>query len=93
MSDVPRARIILEQLMAAPDVPPSAKRQIGRALALMVRVKSCRKAPGKRQVIDREMRQRVRALVRTTDLTMHEIANRVGLRRGGSISEIMHGKR
>lgn len=93
MSDVPQARAILLELVRAPDLSARAKRQIGRALSLMLRVPACRKAPKKRRVIDRKTRRLVRRLVHTTDWTMHEIANRTGLRSGGRVSEIMHGKR
>lgn len=93
MSDIPKARRILQELMESPRVGPHTKRQIGHALALMVRVKYCRRASAKRQVIDRKLRKRVRTLVQSTDKTMHEIADIVGLRSSGRISEVMHGQR
>lgn len=93
MSDVPRARAILQNLLLELDLSARAKREIGRALSLMLRVPACRKAPKKRRVIDQATRRQVRRLVNGTDWTMHEIANRTGLRSGGRVSEIMHGKR
>ena len=96
MSDVPKARGILQEMLlkyGAEDISPRARREITRALALMTREKAARRAPSLRQPIDKEMRLKVRTLWRTTNLTSHQIANRVGLRNSGRISEIVHGKR
>lgn len=93
MSEIPKAREILRELMTDPDVGLRAKRAIGRALSLMVREPYCRRAPARRQVIDKLTRQRVKLLVHESDLTMHQIADKTGLRSMGRVSEIMHGKR
>ena len=93
MSNVPKARAVLHEILADRRVGPRTKRKVHRALALLYREKPDRKAPSKRQVIDWKLRKRVKALRRTTDLTQHEIANRVGLRSSGRISDIVHGKR
>ena len=93
MSNIPRARAILERLLASHELGPRAEREVQKAVALMTREKACRRAPEQPQKIDSEMRQRVKVLARTTNLTMTEIARRVGLRNSGRVSEIMHGKR
>ena len=93
MSNVPKARALLHEILSEKRVGPRTKRKIHRALALLYREKADRKAPSKRQVIDWELRARVKRLRRTTDMTQHEIANHVGIRSSGRISEIMHGKR
>lgn len=94
MSNIPRARTILERVLLDPSLSTATRRRISLALSLMTRVKYCRRAPAKRKVIDRKLRRQVRKLVTTRpELTMHEIANAVGLRSGGRVSEVMHGKR
>lgn len=93
MSDIPKARALLHEILADKRVGPRVKQKVHRALALLYREKADRKAPAKRQVIDMKLRLRVKRLRRTTDLTQHEIANRVGVGSSGRISEIMHGKR
>jgi hypothetical protein len=93
MSNVPKARDVLHEILADKRVGPRTKRRIHRALALLYREKPDRRAPAKRQVIDKKLRLRVKVLRRTTDMTQHEIANRVGLRSSGRISDIVHGKR
>lgn len=95
MSDIPRARRVIDDIVARhyKILGPSICGRLRFAVSLMYRVQPDRRAPAKRQVIDYELRHRVKALRRTTDLTQHEIANRVGLRSSGRISEIVHHKR
>lgn len=93
MSDIPQAREIIQSLLKSNNFDPDVKAQLRKAVRLMLRVKYCRRAPAKRQRINRHLRARIRHLVYNSDLTMHEIANRVGLRSGGRISEVMHGRR
>lgn len=92
MSNIPQARAILEEVIDYTD-DYNIKRRLGKALQLMHRVSEIRRASEVRQVINSEMRAKVRNLVHTTDLTMHQVATKVGLRNGGRVSEIMHGKR
>lgn len=92
MSNIPQARAILEEVIDYTD-DYNIKRRLGKALQLMHRVTEIRRASEVRQVINSEMRAKVRNLVHTTDLTMHQVATKVGLRNGGRVSEIMHGKR
>lgn len=67
---------------------------IQRALRRMYRAKRVRRAPAVKQVIDWRTRREVRYLARHyPKMTIHQIANRVGLRSGGRVSEILHNKR
>lgn len=93
MSNIPRARKLIGFVLDNKSLNPMDRKRLKLALRLMHRVKYCRRAPAKRQVIDRNIRRKVRRLADTTDMTMHEIANVVGLRSSGRISDVMHGKR
>lgn len=93
MSNVPLARTIIEEVLLTDTISAVGRRQLRRALRLMRRVPYCRRAPSKRKVIDKYLRRRVKMLMDNTDMTMHEIANKVGLRSSGRISEVAHGKR
>lgn len=93
MSNVPLARTIIEEVLLTDTISALGRRQLRRALRLMKRVPYCRRAPAQRKVIDKHLRRRVRLLIDNTDLTMHEIANKVGLRSSGRISEVAHRKR
>lgn len=93
MSNIPRARELIEHVLDTEKPSPEIRHYLRRALRLMRRVPFCRRASAKPMVIDRNLRQRVRQLAETTDMTMHEIANKVGLRSSGRVSDVMHGKR
>lgn len=93
MSDVPLARLLLHKALAAKSLD-EAQRLIARAIPLMHREEYVRRAPAKRKVIDQELRRRVKRLAHTNpNMTMHQIADAVGLRSSGRVSEVMHGKR
>ena len=93
MSDIPRARQLIEHVLDTENPSPEIRHYLKRVLRLMHRVPFCRRAPVKRKKIDRNLRRRVHHLATTTDMTMHEIANKVGLRSSGRVSDIMHEKR
>lgn len=95
MSDIPKARAVIQIIVQDyyKILGPSISGRLLYAVRLMYREKADRRAPAKRQVIDKNMRKRVKALRKGTKLTQHEIANRVGLRSAGRVSEISHGKR
>ena len=86
-SDIPRARSLLKTGLQTKDW-----RYVQAALKFMTRAKAVRKAPSKRQPITSRQKALARSLVHT-DMTYHEIANKVGVANGGRISEIMTGKR
>jgi len=94
MSNVPLARTLLKELVAEYQFDPIAKRRFSRILRLMTRVPYKRRAASKRQVIDKPLRRRIKRLAHyNPDMTEHEIANAVGLRSSGRISEVIHNLR
>ena len=58
----------------------------------MRRDRPVRRAPATRRPITRVIRQQIHVLS-GTDLTEHEIANEVGIRNSGRVSEVLNGKR
>ena len=92
MSDIPRARELLHEVEHMTNLL-EIRRQVRRALGLMTREPACRRAPEKPVFITPEMKSEIRRLGRTTDLTMHQIANRVGVRNNARVSEVLNGKR
>lgn len=88
---IPRARDLLEEAKKFP-MHPTATRLVDRALDLMYREAYIRRVPGKRQVIDYRMRRSIERLA-DTDMTMAQIATRLGIRNGGRVSEVLNGKR
>lgn len=91
MSNIPRARDLLREVYDMTDLK-QIKRQIRRALGLMVREPACRKASPRYVRITPEIRRHVRSLHRS-DYSIHQIANITGLRNNGRVSEILNGKR
>lgn len=68
------------------------RRQVRRAIGLMVREPPCRRVCVRPIRVNKAQRRRVHAL-RHSDLTMHEIANITGIKNMGRVSEILNGKR
>ena len=91
-SDIPRARDYIILAMEQGIMNPFARRCCTEALVLMKRSYPVRRAPPTRKRITPSQKRAVLAL-KHSDLTMHEIANRVGLANGGRVSEIMGHKR
>lgn len=91
MSDIPRARDLLNQIETMTDLT-MIKRQVRIALSWMVRAQRIRRAPSRPVIITAATRKYIRKLART-DHTIHEIANLTGVRNSGRISEVLNGKR
>jgi AraC-like DNA-binding protein len=91
-SDVPLARLYLRIALDEYKMDIGARQYLLAALSLMTRASAVRRAPATLQRITPEMRRAVLNL-QHTDLTIHEIANAVGLANSGRVSEIMTGKR
>jgi hypothetical protein len=91
-SDIPLARAHLYEAVAYCVMDATARRHCLTALSLMSRRSAVRRAPVHQQRITPEQKRRVRAL-QHSEMTMHEIANAVGLANGGRVSEIMTHKR
>jgi len=90
MSDIAQARELIEQVLNfIPPLPVPAQRKLRQALVLMWREPPVRRAPAKPTIITAKIRKLVKDL-NNTGLTEHQIAERVGLRNGGRISEILH---
>ena len=84
----------MSDIIQAREMVSVAASLLARALALMKREPHVRRAPGKRQRITAAMRQKVIELARTKPtMTEHEIAEAVGLRNAGRVSEILNRKR
>jgi hypothetical protein len=94
MSDIIKARTIIESLMLLGLVKDRAvKRQLKRALKLMRREPPIRHTKkSKRVPITPKLRSKIRHLA-ATDMSIHDIANAVGLHNSGRISELLNGKR
>jgi hypothetical protein len=92
MSDIPKAREILLTTLQMFDLDPVVRRRIHAALALMTREKAIRRAKGSRSNLDNPTRRKIRNLS-LTDMTMHEIADAVGLHNIGRVSEVLNRKR
>jgi hypothetical protein len=93
MSNIPEARIALHGLLSRDDLPEEVVRTLIYAIGLMTRASPVKIAPRKRQDISEEKRREIIRLANETGMTMHQIANKVGIRNMGRISEILTGKR
>jgi hypothetical protein len=91
---VPRARDMLWEVIQQKHgyVPPAVCRVLKMALILMFREKAVRRVSGTPHKITMGERILIKRLART-DLTMVEIANRVGIKNQGRISEVLTGQR
>jgi hypothetical protein len=91
-SNVPLARVCIQFVLRECDIDDTARRYCNKALSLMTRASAVRRAPATVHRITAAEKRAVMAL-KHSDLTMHEIANQVGLANGGRVSEIMGRKR
>lgn len=82
-SNIPLARSLLTTGLAQRDW-----RYVRKALALMTRASPVRRAPPTPTHINKKQRATVLAL-KHSNLTMHQIANKVGIANMGRVSEIM----
>lgn len=92
MSDIKRARDIIEDVLAQSILSGWAANQLQSALKLMVRRPPVKRVRAVQPRIDRTVRAEVRRLA-AMGLSNHEIANQTGLRNQGRVSEILTGKR
>jgi transcriptional regulator GlxA family with amidase domain len=92
MSEVPRARRKLQRALDFGKMDDFTSRMIKEALALMFRETAVRRAPAKYRRITPRLRQSIHRLAQT-DMTMSEIAQAVGVRSQGRISEVLNRKR
>lgn len=93
MSDVPRARELVAEVMQMTGVDDAAKMKLGMALVLMRREPAARRGEAEPEEITTEIAAEVRHLAHYTRLTYHQIADHVGLHNIGRISEIVNNLR
>jgi hypothetical protein len=91
LSDIPRARELLQEIESMTDLS-QIKRQVRRAIGLMTRERAVRRAPSRPTIITLATRKYIRKLA-GTDHTLHEIANLTGIYNIGRISEVLNGHR
>jgi hypothetical protein len=88
-----RARNLIYEVLNTCTLDTRAKSLLQLALDETWREPSVRQAPRLRMQITEETKAQVRSLARSTDMTMVQIADRVGLRNQGRVSEILNNKR
>ena len=92
MSNIPRAREILAIVLAHGEIDAASRRQITRALRFMTRESPVRRSKPRHMPITADMRRQIRRLA-DSDMSQYDIAERVGLRNAGRVSEVLSGKR
>jgi hypothetical protein len=92
MSDIPRARELLEAVLRNYQLPAGSEVTISKALKLMTREPAIRRARGVETKITPAIRKRVKEL-NAGGVPQADIAHQVGLRNAGRVSEILNGKR
>ena len=90
---IPAVRRLIEEVLADCAIDVRARSLLQKALAESWRAPAARVAPAARMRISDETKTRIRELSRTTDMTMTDIADKVGLRNVGRVSEVLSGKR
>jgi len=91
-SNIPRARAIITFVLDTyPNLPKKARNQLANALRDMHREPYAQRMAPIRQPITEKMRRRIFKL--QGKHTLHSIANIVGLRNSGRVSDVLHGKR
>jgi hypothetical protein len=88
-----KARSLILTVIDECAIDARAKSLLELALNETWRAPSVRQAPKLRMQISDEVKAQVRSLAYSTDMTMGQIADRVGLRNQGRVSEILSGKR
>jgi hypothetical protein len=82
----------MSEIVKAREMIQASRHLLDLAVSLMTREPAVKKAPAKRIKITEAIRTQVKALA-AEGKTNHQIAEIVGLRNGGRVSEILNGKR
>ena len=90
---IPKARRLICEVLNDCKIDARTKSLLELALAETWRASAVRQAPRLSLRISDDTRAQVRTLAHSTDMTMGQIADRVGLRNQGRVSEILSGKR
>lgn len=93
MSDIIKARRLLGEALKFGEMDHVSKLRVESALGLMTREPACRRAPARPVRITAEMRCEIYRLANSTNLTLHQISEQVGLHNIGRVSEVLNGKR
>jgi len=88
-----QTRMLIATVIDECAIDARAKSLLEAALDASWRKPAVRQAPRLRLKITPEITSQVRALAYSTDMTMGQIAERVGLRNAGRVSEVLNGKR
>jgi hypothetical protein len=88
-----KARMLIATVMDECAIDARARSLLEVALNETWRAPSVRQAPRLKMTITPEIQSQVRAMAYSTDMTMGQIADRVGLRNAGRVSEILNNKR
>ena len=88
-----KARSLILTVISECAIDARAKSLLETAINETWRAPPTRQAPKLRMQISDETKAQVRALAYSTDMTMGQIADRMGLRNQGRVSEILSGKR
>ena len=92
MSDIPRARDLIQTVLSNYPLPGGAAASLRKAVTLMVRRAPTKRAAAVRPRITGAVRAEVRRLA-SLGMSHHEIAQQLDLRNGGRVSEILNGDR
>ena len=88
-----RARDLISTVLNECTIDARARSLLERAVVETWRAPAIRQAPKLTLQISDETKAQVRSLAYSTDMTMSQIADRVGLRNHGRVSEILNNKR
>lgn len=88
-----KARMLIATVIEECAIDARAKSLLLTAINETWRAPAVRQAPRLKMQVSDETKAQVRALAYSTDMTMGQIADRVGLRNQGRVSEILNGKR
>ena len=88
-----KTRSLIYTVLEECQIDARAKSLLEAALDASWRAPAVRTAPRLKMQVSDTVKAQVRALAYSTDMTMGQIADRVGLRNQGRVSEILSGKR
>lgn len=92
MSNIPLARELLTDVYksARSNLTTEERSSFRKALRLMTRRTPLRRAKLERIAITKKMKKKIVKLAKDPTMTSHAIANAVGLRNSGRVSEVLH---
>jgi hypothetical protein len=91
-SNIPQARELVKSVLRAGDISPWSRKQLRAALGMMTRDTPNKLAKPRRITITKAMKVKIFSMARK-GVAHHDIANAVGLRNTGRVSEVLSGRR